>query len=333
MNVLKSSILTVSLVATAAGIAYADFRVDLDKIAHWSGEGKNRAALVIQFLDEYSKKAYVWGYRWKDGEEATGETMIRAIAAEGKDFCALIQFTGGLGSTLDGVGYSENNSILNEIRYNYQEASTDPYVMFGFSSPNTLMGQTSSPGERAAEMCGSAIENAKNTGIIEHPLNQKVFGYPAYDYDWWQADNTSENMRWNAGWYTGYWSYWLGNTSVSSDEFTYSGLGMSSVKIKNGDINAWKFMPLDGPVNPDDYVDGMTGASIVWNNNLDYEHFSGSTSVPVLIQNTHETDIKIYDISGRLVKSCRYRDIDSFPRGLYIVRIMDTNKSYKIFIK
>ena len=88
---------TITLLASASCIAiyaFADFRIDFSKIKHWSGEGDREAALVVQFLDDYEKKAYVWGFRWQEGEEPTGEEMIRKIAAESTDICALVQLTG-----------------------------------------------------------------------------------------------------------------------------------------------------------------------------------------------------------------------------------------------
>ena len=323
-------ILTVPLVA--AGLAYADFQVDFSRIVHWSGEGSNEAALVVQFLDDHADKAYVWGYRWNDGEEPTGETLVRAVAGEGKDLCALVQYTGGLGYTLDGLGYSRDNGILDYIDYDYANASVDPYVMFGFNEPNTLMGQTVAPGGRALDLCRQAIEEAKESGVIEHPLNQREYGYPAYDSDWWQpVADTSDSMRWNAGWYTGYWSYWLGSKDVATDGYSYSGFGMSSVKLKNGDVNAWKFMPLDGPVNPDDFVEGETGASVRWSDNLDYVHFDEGTSVPVAIETSARTDVEVFTISGQRVGTRRTGQPYGLPSGLYVIKYGDTAR--KILVK
>ena len=46
--------------------------IDFDKIRNWTGTGPNRAALVIQYNgDTYGSDAYVWGYRWENGETPT----------------------------------------------------------------------------------------------------------------------------------------------------------------------------------------------------------------------------------------------------------------------
>jgi hypothetical protein len=307
--------------------ARADYNVDFSRIRHWAGSGDNEAALVVQFLDEYDRTGYVWGFRWPDGAEPTGEEMIRAIAAESDDFCALIQFTGGMGSTLDGVGYSRDNAILHQLWYDYESAAADPYIMFGFDEPNTLMSQSHSPGPEALTLCTNAIEAASLSHIIEHPLNQRVFGYPAYDYDWWVAAQTAPDMRWNAGWYTGYWSYWLGAEGVNVSEFSYSGLGMSSVKLRHKDVNAWKFMPLDGPVNPDNYVIGTASSKAPWGNSVDYVHFLSTTSIdsPAMDNNA---DPEIFTIEGQRITLIH--DLNSLPHGIYIIR--QNGKAKKIII-
>ncbi|MDE5869936.1 MAG: hypothetical protein K2H18_06860, partial [Muribaculaceae bacterium] len=313
---------SVFAVASCAVIyAFGEFQVDFSKIKHWSGEGDNKAALVIQFLDDYETKGIVWGFRWNEDEDPTGEDMIRRIAGESNDLCALVQLTGMYGSTLDGVGYSKNNGILDHLYYDPDGASDDPYIMFDFYNPNLMMGQHTAPGDAAEAMCEDAISKAKETHIIEHPLNYTEYGYPAYDYDWWKADLTAPDMRWNAGWYTGYWSYWLGNKNISSAEYSYSGLGMTSVKIKDGDVNAWKFMPLDGPVNPDDFVDGTSGASVAWADKLDYPHFDDySSSSTIFIENHAEEETDVYDLQGRFIGRYHKGEPYNFPAGLYLAR-------------
>lgn len=327
----KRKQLVIGAFSVVAIYAFGEFQVDFGKIRHWSGKGDNEAALVIQFLDDFEKKAIVWGYRWEEGKEATGEEMIREIARQSDDICALVQMTGVYGSTLDGVGYSKNNEILSHLYYDFEGASEDPYIMFDYYSPNIMMGQHKAPGEEAERMCEQAISGAKESHIIEHPLNYADFGYPAYDYDWWKADSSSPDMRWNAGWYAGYWSYWLGHRNESSDEYAYSGLGMSSVKLKPGDVNAWKYMPLDGPVNPDDFVDGQSGASIAWADALDYTHFDGeSSSTPIFVEERANEQTDVYDIHGKYIGRFKKGERFNLPKGIYVGKVGDkTVKFYK----
>ena len=91
------------LLFTSAGAVMAE-KVDFNKIVHWAGTGENRAALVIQFNDGKEDVAYVWGYRWNG--TASGEDMLREVAACSSSLSALVQYTGSMGSTLDGTGLS-----------------------------------------------------------------------------------------------------------------------------------------------------------------------------------------------------------------------------------
>lgn len=52
------------------------FVIDWNKIVHWAGSGNNKAALVVQFADNGPEEAYVWGYRWNDGQTPSGEDMF-----------------------------------------------------------------------------------------------------------------------------------------------------------------------------------------------------------------------------------------------------------------
>ncbi len=92
------------ILLSAVGILMAE-KVDFSKIVHWAGSGENRAALVVQFNDGKEDVAYVWGYRWNG--TASGEDMLREVAACSSALSALVQYTGSMGSTLDGIGLSK----------------------------------------------------------------------------------------------------------------------------------------------------------------------------------------------------------------------------------
>lgn len=233
--------------------------VQFDKIRHWAGQGEKRAALVVQFNDGKKDVAYVWGYRWNGS--ASGEDMIRAIVNSSHSLSVLVQYTGSMGSTLDGVGVSRERCIQDGVlRFDFSSACDDYRISYDYFDPNTIMGQESAPGDAALEMCNNAIRHAydNNTGIIEHPLNARRYGYPAYDYDYWQLTEDSDEYHWQAGWYEGYWSYWVGQ---QGEELVYSGLGMSSAQLADGSVNLWN------------YVSDMTemGTAPDPTENLDYE--------------------------------------------------------------
>lgn len=229
------------LLFTLAGAVMAE-KVDFDKIVHWAGTGENRAALVIQFNDDKDDVAYVWGYRWNG--TASGEDMLREVAACSSSLSALVQYTGSMGSTLDGIGISANRKLLDHLEYDFQSAAIDGQVSFGYFEPNSLMGQTSAPGNETPQLVKTAIEASKTKGIIEHPLNARRYGYPAYDYDFWllSANHKEDpDLHWQAGWYNGYWSYWIGSEGQELSDASYSGLGMSSAQLTPGSVNLWNY--------------------------------------------------------------------------------------------
>ena len=210
----------------------ADASFTFDDIQYWVGNGSNKAALVIEWHDGNRPDAMVWGYRW-DGE-ATGHDMIVAIAQADPRLVLLTQYTGWMGYTIDGIGYGE--SRLN-ISYDLEGAKSEPKNAFKFEPPitNPLLGQTSHP-EHPAEDVAVAIRQGVQTGVIYHPINAERYGYPSYDYDYWSCSN---GIHWQAGWYYGYWSYFVRSSQTSN--FSYSGLGATSRVLTDGCWDAWSW--------------------------------------------------------------------------------------------
>ncbi|MDD2951760.1 MAG: Ig-like domain-containing protein [Parabacteroides sp.] len=210
----------------------ADASFSFDDIQFWVGSGSKKAALVIEWHDRNSPDAIVWGYRW-DGE-ANGHDMIVAIAQADPRLVLLTQYTGWMGYTIDGIGYGE--SRLN-ISYDLEGAKSESHNAFKFEPPitNTLLGQTSFP-ERPAEDVADAIRQGVQTGVIYHPINAERYGYPSYDYDYWSCSN---GIHWQAGWYYGYWSYFVRSSQTS--DFSYSGLGATSRILTDGCWDAWSW--------------------------------------------------------------------------------------------
>ena len=210
----------------------ADASFTFDDIQYWVGNGSNKAALVIEWHDGNRPDAMVWGYRW-DGE-ATGHNMIVAIAQADPRLVLLTQYTGWMGYPIDGIGYGE--SRLN-ISYDLEGAKSEPKNAFKFEPPitNPLLGQTSHP-EHPAEDVAAAIRQGVQTGVIYHPINAERYGYPSYDYDYWSCSN---GIHWQAGWYYGYWSYFVRSSQTSN--FSYSGLGATSRVLTDGCWDAWSW--------------------------------------------------------------------------------------------
>lgn len=228
----------------------------LDSIDFWTGDGENRAGLVVSWHDTVTGLTddLVWGYRWPAGTTARGYDMIKAVAEKDPRFLMLSQFTSPnsadtLGYTIDGIGYSASNREGVKLKYILGQndpfilgASTDSHISFKFDTPNTMMGQNACPATPQAD-ADNAIASGQQSGVIEHPFNSKVYGYPCYDYDYWQIDSTqyasTPDVYWRAGWYYGYWSYFVRSNNTQS--FSYSGLGASSRQLSDGCWDAWSY--------------------------------------------------------------------------------------------
>ena len=310
----------------ASGICASAWTIDWGKIQYWVGEGDKRAALVVQFADGGDEYCYVWGYRWSAPDSITGEELFRAVASQSPDLDLFTQFTGEMGSTVCGIGYSNEHAVMGDIAFDFDAAKGDGNVSFNYFSANASMGQTEVPGFDTPDICARAIEEAVETHILEHPINAKAYGYPAYDYDHWQpAGQSDHENRWQAGWYKGYWGYFVG--SVNSESLSYSGLGFSSRKLVDGDVDAWAYRLLG------DDVDGYTGATTP-SYPLNYHHFGEAPQDPDdpkdpstgIDDAVIDSRSRIYSLSGVYVGN----DKCVLPAGVYIVK--KDNKTYKLCI-
>ncbi|MDE6269683.1 MAG: DUF5074 domain-containing protein, partial [Muribaculaceae bacterium] len=244
---MKTQLLSVAIGLSA--LTAAAHPIDFDKIQNWTGTGPNRAALVIQYNGEkYGTDAYVWGYRWEDSETPTGETMMKAICANSSRLSMLTQYTGSMGSTLCGVGYSLNQDVLKHIFFNFDKAKDFEFINFDYYEVNAFMGQTMAPGDNAPSLAQAEIDRAiAGTHYIQHPFDFGTYGYPAYDYDCWDLDAATEALggvssyepKWLSAWYEGYWSYWCANNA--DQDFMYSGSGFTGRTLVDGAVDGWSF--------------------------------------------------------------------------------------------
>ncbi len=192
--------------------ALPDGEFSMDDIQNWTGEGSNRAALVIQWNDPREQYALVFGYRW-DGL-ATGADMIKAVVKNNPRLYTLMQYTNVSsptdplgGYTINGFGWDVDNDGDNAL---YDEENNDYY----------------------------GPEYSDN-GFFEHPrgYNPEVGGSSDYDYDNWKAVDADD--FWQAGWYIGYWSYWVKGSADSN--FGYSGWGASGRVLDDGSWDGWNY--------------------------------------------------------------------------------------------
>ena len=247
---MRKSITTIMSIALAA-ISVTAHPIDFSKIRHWTGTGPNCAALVIQFNGETfgGSDAYVWGYRWEDGQNPTGEAMMKAICSNSSRLSMLTQYTGSIGSTLCGVGYSLNQEMLCHVFFDFDKAKEFEFINFDYYEVNSFMGQTEAPGDNAPVLGQAAIDEAiiGGTHYIQHPFDYGKYGYPAYDYDCWDMDEeikrkagtNSYEPKWLSAWYEGYWSYWCANSP--NQDWMYSGNGFTGRALVDGAVDGWSF--------------------------------------------------------------------------------------------
>lgn len=170
-----------------------------DDIQFWAGEGSNRAALVVQWNCDGEETALVFGYRW-DGR-ASGSTLVRAIAEAHPRFYAMLQYT-NVSSDLDPNG----GYTINGLGW---DADDDGDIYIVDSSNGNIY--------------------TTETGYFDNNSG-------SYNYDNMVAGDKDD--FWQAGWYIGYWSYWIGTSPTS---LSYSSVGASGREITDGSWDFWNY--------------------------------------------------------------------------------------------
>jgi hypothetical protein len=238
----------------------SNYSVDFSEIRIWAVERNinpdwciDSAALIVKWTDGKNiDSTLIWGFRWNKYTVYDNDTvyvtkygidMMRAVAGADPRFMVLMQNTGSMGYTIDGIGYVFNDCRRPNIEFDYAGALADSsHIAFHYiCPPNYDMGQKACPDDPVAD-AAAAIKRGLLTGFIEHPFNIS-YGYPAYDYDYWSLNESTSNARfihWQAGWYTnGYWSYWVKDNPIGN--YSYSGMGASSRMLVNGSVDGWVF--------------------------------------------------------------------------------------------
>lgn len=126
-------------------------------------------------------------------------------------------------------------------------------------------------------------------GLFIHPST-------AYDYDNWKAADADD--FWYAGWYKGYWSYWVKDSE--SESFSYSGLGASSRKLTDGCWDGWNASVNMGSYQWKEFVAApVPGAKVRFTeNNVHYTVLSAknmtvSVSAPVDGESPYTGDVTV----------------------------------------
>jgi hypothetical protein len=92
----------------ASGAVVVD---SLSAITHWTGEGDNRAVILIDWKDEKNLpgetlgETLAWGYRWPAGQARTGRDALRAIAEADPRLTVRFETSPSFGEYVFGIFY------------------------------------------------------------------------------------------------------------------------------------------------------------------------------------------------------------------------------------
>jgi hypothetical protein len=174
------------------------------------------ACLLIKFTDgKQLDSLFVWGYRFNGSTPHHGIDMLRAVANNDRRLSVMLQYTGAKGHAVGAIGlnWTKDGTTCSrsDLMFDLDGAEADPDVRFVYpqgDSPDCADGQVATP-LNAQNLANFATVDYMNTGLLEHPLGAE-FGYPAYDFDYWNLYNEEPKERhWQTGWYrNGRWEYY-----------------------------------------------------------------------------------------------------------------------------
>jgi hypothetical protein len=240
------------IVQTSGDVAH----IDLADIVCWAGSPDlsrktDSAVLVIKWTDgkvpinTEGDSILAWGYHWNPqtappkSYPVTKYTvdMIRAVANADCAFSALLQNSSGGDIVVGGLGYNFATIARVPLEFDSLGAVTNDTIKFHYTgSPNCDYAQGVIPydmnGQLRDAMSRSNGEfgNGTGNGIIRHPFDAD-YGYPAYDFDYWKLVNDMPEYAWQAGWYHGYWAFYVKDSL--DGPFTYpmeSGIATHEIK-------------------------------------------------------------------------------------------------------
>lgn len=198
-------------------VATSTQKFDVSKVKYVVGEGSNTSYLIVDWRDGKGAQKLVWGYKYNDEDEPTGEKMLKDIAKADSRFYLLAMDGTQYGSAIGGLGFDLNND--GNIGLKKEDGTT-------------------------------------------YTATDGVVATSAYDFD--DYSPLDETDHWQAGWYSGYFSYWV--ASSTDDDLGYSGVGATGRKLANGSVDQWVFSSFSG-TQPEEvdyymYIDSVTGLTL-----------------------------------------------------------------------
>ena len=123
-----------------------------DSIDFWVGDGENRAAIVLTWhdTDKTVPDNMVWGYRWSaDVDTISGLSLFESVMKADPRLVGLVQYTGSMGYTINGIGYCEPRATSMQI--SFQLDSAKAHVSYTYP-------------DNAATLARTAINQGKSSG-------------------------------------------------------------------------------------------------------------------------------------------------------------------------
>lgn len=99
--------------------------LDASKIKYYVGEGSKTSVLVIRWNDGKGAENLVWGYKWEDETEGTGEAMLRAIAKTDPRFYMLVYAETQYKAAIGGFGFDLNGNRTIALNKGAEEIKAD----------------------------------------------------------------------------------------------------------------------------------------------------------------------------------------------------------------
>ncbi len=174
---------------------------DPENVRYFVGEGGNTSYLILEWHDGKGAEKLVWGYRY---DEATGEKMLRDIAAADPRLYMLAYEGTQYGTSIGGFGFDLNGN---------QDVSL--------------------------VKSGTEYVEVDEDGIARTS---------GYDFDSYTASDSTDH--WKAGWYNGYWSYYVADNADS--DLGYSNFGAGDRTLSDGSVDYWAYTSFSGESLTDD---------------------------------------------------------------------------------
>ena len=155
--VLAASLLLIGTLGVKAQTLVQSF----DDIEFWTGSGENRSALMIQWRDQKTPGALVWGFRWNSN--TTLDTMIDTLASESLGLYSRIDSDGSMGTAYFGFGFDTGrdgsfgvsgaqNASGDLITLSFTSGIFDGSTGYGYNGPGSSIGaEPTNPADRYQE--------------------------------------------------------------------------------------------------------------------------------------------------------------------------------------